>query len=316
VKVISLFSGAGGLDLGLKQAGHKIVWANDIDPDAVETYRANLGSEIVEADIGTLDPRNLPDAEVVVGGFPCQGFSLANRSRWEGDERNSLFRQFVRVLRAKEPAFFVAENVKGLLSLGGGEVKLKILKAFRAAGYHVEYRLLNAADYGVPQNRQRVIFLGSRLDLPEEVRLSFPEPTHARPSVASSLGLKPWVSVGEALESIPDVSDEHRLKNHVSSAYKVAYRNFTGHRVTDPTKPSPTILARGNGKGGVCAIPHPYRARRMSVRESAVVQTFPMSFEFVGGLNSMYRQVGNAVPVKLANRIGRELTKVQSELRL
>lgn len=316
MKVISLFSGAGGLDLGLTQAGHKIVWANDIDPDAVETYRINLGSEIVEADIGSLDPRELPDAEVVVGGFPCQGFSLANRSRWEGDERNSLFRQFVRVLRAKEPAFFVAENVKGLLSLGGGAVKTKILKAFRAAGYHVEYRLLNAADFGVPQNRQRVIFLGTRLDLPVSARLSFPAPTHARPAIANTLGLKPWVSVGEVLEKMPDISDEHRLKNHVSSAYKVTYRNFTGHRVTDPTKPCPTILARGNGKGGVCAIPHPYRERRMSVRESAVVQTFPMSFEFVGGLNSMYRQVGNAVPVRLANRIGRELTKVSSDLQL
>ena len=308
MKVISLFSGAGGLDLGLAQAGHQVVWANDIDRDAVLTYRRNIGTEIELSDISTIDARALPDADVVVGGFPCQGFSQANMVRWEGDERNTLFAHFVKVLRAKRPQYFIAENVKGLLSLGGGVLRDRILASFRRAGYRVRYQVLNAADFGVPQNRQRVIFLGTRSDLPASAEPQFPQATHSDPRKADSLGLTPWVGVGQVLAGLPDVGEPTDFPNHVCSQYKVAFRNFTGHRKTDPTKPSPTILARGNGKGGVCAIPHPFIDRRLSVRESALVQTFPLDFEFVGALNSMYRQVGNAVPVLLANHLGRSIS--------
>lgn len=307
MKIISLFSGAGGLDLGLINAGHKVVWANDIDKDAVATYRRNIGAEIEHANIGSVRVQSLPEADVVVGGFPCQGFSQANLRRWEGDVRNALFAQFVRVLRAKEPRYFIAENVKGLLSLGGGILLKRILNSFRRAGYRVEYQVLNAADYGVPQNRQRVIFLGTRCDLPGAKNLKFPEATHSRPGGRNGAGLKPWVGIGEALTSMPDAGTLQRWPNEVCSQYKVTYRNFTGHRMTDPAKPCPTILARGNGKGGVCAIPHPFHARRLSVRESAWVQTFPIDFEFVGALNSMYRQVGNAVPVRLGEHLGEVL---------
>ena len=309
LKIISLFSGAGGLDLGLAHAGHKVVWANDIDADAVATYRRNLDGEIAVADIAKVDARRLPHADVVVGGFPCQGFSQANMKRREGDVRNALFSQFVRVLRAKQPRYFIAENVRGLLSLAGGALLARILKSMQLAGYRVEYRVLNAADFGVPQNRHRVIFLGTHRDEHIARTLAFPAPTHANPSSAHCTGLSPWIGVGEALAAIPDVGAPHDLPNHVCSQYKVAYRNFTGHRVTDPAKPSPTILARGNGKGGVCAIPHPFFPRRMSVRESAAVQTFPLDFEFSGALNSMYRQVGNAVPVRLAYRLGGVLSE-------
>jgi DNA (cytosine-5)-methyltransferase 1 len=312
LKIISLFSGAGGLDLGLQNAGHKIVWANDIDEDAVDTYRLNIGNHIEHADITRLSARSLPDADAVVGGFPCQGFSQANMRRWEGDERNALFAQFVRILRAKEPRYFVAENVKGLLSLGGGSLLLRILGSFRRAGYRVEYRVLNAANYGVPQNRQRVIFLGTRNDIAKTRALTFPKPTHAKKDSSGAGQLKEWLTIGEALMAIPDVIEPHDFPNHVHSHYKVAYRNFTGHRKTDPDKPSPTILARGNGKGGVCAIPHPFWLRRMSVRESAWIQTFPLNFEFKGALNSMYRQVGNAVPVRLGEHLGRALKEATS----
>lgn len=306
IRVVSLFCGAGGLDLGFRRAGLSVVWANDFDADCVETYLTNVDPAVVYGDISKVDVSTIPDCDVVVGGFPCQGFSLANLRRHGDDERNSLYRQFLRVLRAKRPAYFVAENVRGLLSLEGGEVAKEIVKGFERCGYRVRYRVLNAADYGVPQTRNRVIFLGTRSDIAVEQDVSFPVPTHSRKATGSLL---PWVSVAEALRSIPEPDAEHLLKNHVCSQYKVTNRNFTGHRATDGTKPSPTILARGNGRGGVCAIQHPGNHRRMSVRESASVQTFPLDFEFAGKLNSMYRQVGNAVPVVLAERIGNEIMR-------
>ena len=247
-----------------------------------------------------MDVNEIPDCDVVVGGFPCQGFSLANLNRTVSDDRNRLYRAFVNVVRDKKPKFFLAENVRGLLSLGNGVVIEKIVKEFEASGYAVSYRLYNAADFGVPQNRVRVFIVGRRNDVPEG---NFAWP---KPSVASKARR---VSIGEALVKIPEPDSEHQLKNHVGSAYKVTNRNFTGHRRTDPDKPSPTILARGNGKGGVCAIQHPRNHRRMTVREQAVIQTFPIDFEFIGNLGSMYRQVGNAVPVKLACAFGKSFLK-------
>jgi DNA (cytosine-5)-methyltransferase 1 len=305
MKVVSLFSGAGGLDLGLVLTGHEVVWANDSDPDCVTTYRQNLSPHITLADVATLPTTDIPDADLIVGGFPCQGFSLANLLRSADDDRNRLYRQFLRVVRAKRPDYFLAENVRGLLSLDKGRVMQKILEDFRSIGYDVEYRLFNVADFGVPQNRWRVIILGTRRARPSLRKASFPEETHAR--VPGTRNLRPWVSIGEALRGIPEPSHpEHGMLNHVCSKYKVTNRNFTGHRRTDPDKPSPTILARGNGKGGVCALQHPNNHRRLTVRESAIIQTFPLRFEFHGGLNSMYRQVGNAVPVLFARRLGEQ----------
>ncbi len=311
MRIISLFSGAGGMDLGFKRAGHDIVWANDSDGDAVSTYRKNIGDHIVCDDIKLIDISSLPDADVVIGGFPCQGFSRANLLRTADDERNALYREFLRVIRVKQPRYFVAENVSGILSLDGGRVVDRILSDFGRAGFEVEYRLLNMADFGVPQSRKRVIFLGSRKNLPKRERPRFPEQTHSRDGIN---GYRRWVSIAEALRNVPEPTETHKLKNHVCSNYKVSIRDFTGHRRTDPAKPSPTILARGNGKGGVCAIHHPNNLRRLSVRESAIVQTFPKNFEFAGGLNSMYRQVGNAVPVLFAQMLAREIASAGKRL--
>ncbi len=304
MRVISLFSGAGGMDLGFQKAGHEIVWANDFDKDAVATYRANIGDHIVLGDIRKIPLTKIPNADIVVGGFPCQGFSRANRSRSASDERNMLYLEFLRVVAGKKPKYFVAENVSGILSLDGGGVLARILQDFANIGYEVDYRLINLADFGVPQTRKRVIFLGWRKSLPAAERPSFPAPTHANKPTG---GLKNWVSIGSLLEGLPEPEAAHTLKNHICSQYKVSIRDFTGHRATDPEKPSPTILARGNGKGGVCAIHHPGGHRRLSVRESAMVQTFPKHFEFHGGLNSMYRQIGNAVPVLFAYKLAKKL---------
>ena len=122
MRVVSLFSGAGGLDLGFKLAGNDIVWANDIDENACATYRENIGDHIVCEDIKDIDIKSIPDADIVIGGFPCQGFSLANLRRSIDDERNQLYKFFYSVIKTLKPKFFVAENVKGILSLGGGSV--------------------------------------------------------------------------------------------------------------------------------------------------------------------------------------------------
>lgn len=311
MRIASLFSGAGGLDLGLIKAGHKIIWANDFDADAVATYQKNIGHHIVLGAIEGIPSSKIPDCDVVVGGFPCQGFSQANLLRFEKDERNRLYLEFRRIISDMRPLYFLAENVRGILSLADGRAIKKIERDFAAAGYRVKKQLFNVADYGVPQNRWRVVIAGTREDMPESADFNFPLRTHAAPSKAKALGLKPWVTVAKALANIPEPDDRHSLPNHVCSQYKVTNRNFTGHRRTDPNKPSPTILARGNGKGGVCAIQHPMNHRRMSIRESAIVQTFPLPFEFVGKMNSCYRQVGNAVPVLFAQRLGEQLSAIQ-----
>jgi DNA (cytosine-5)-methyltransferase 1 len=307
MKIVSLFSGAGGLDLGLIQAGHQVVWANDFDPDCVETYRNNIGNHIVPGPIENIPTEQIPNADAVVGGFPCQGFSQANLLRFEKDDRNRLYLEFLRIVREKQPKWFLAENVRGILSLAKGNAIKRIEKDFADAGYRVQKKLFNTANYGVPQTRQRVIIAGTRADLPISLDFEYPTPTHAK---TGADGLPRWVTINEALAEIPEPESHHNLLNHICSQYKVTNRNFTGHRTTDPDKPSPTILARGNGKGGVCAIQHPRNHRRMSVREQALIQTFPLDFNFYGKLNSCYRQVGNAVPVLFARHLGNQLQQL------
>lgn len=305
--IISLFSGAGGLDLGLVLAGHTILWANDISKDAVATYKANIGDHIVCADIKDIDISSIPNADVVVGGFPCQGFSMANMRRNIEDERNFLYRFFYDTIRVKQPRYFIAENVKGILSLGKGTVIKQITEDFAEAGYIVEVHKVNMADYGIPQHRERVIIVGQRKDLGQTMMFPFPKETHSK---EASDGMLKHISIRQALESADYLCDD---PNSVYSSYKVVYKNFTAHRQTDPDKPSPTILARGNGKGGVCAIPHYNGERRLSVRESAVIQTFPTTFVFKGAMGSCYRQIGNAVPVEFGRLLGESLNTLSCE---
>ena len=308
MKIISLFSGAGGLDLGLIQAGNQVIWANDIDANAVETYRKNIGNHIIQDDIKNIDIEQIPDGDVVVGGFPCQGFSQANRFRMLDDSRNQLYRFFYDVIKQKQPKFFIAENVKGILSLGKGEAIKQIIADFQEAGYITDLHLVNVADYGVPETRQRVIIIGQRKDLGDKMLFVFPTPTHSKDGEG---GLLKWISVKEAIGHFPDPDLPNNVLNHEYSKYKVEFRDYTAHRPTDPDKPSPTILARGNGGGGVCAIPHYNGLRRMTVRESASVQTFPEDFEFCGVRGSCYRQIGNAVPVLFAKKLGAELIRLE-----
>jgi DNA (cytosine-5)-methyltransferase 1 len=300
MRVVSLFSGAGGLDLGFIKAGHEVVWANDNYEDAVETYKLNIGNHIICKDIREVPSEVIPNHDILIGGFPCQGFSLANTGRNEKDERNKLYLEFLRVLEDKKPLFFVAENVKGILSLGKGEIFKMIIADFSKAGYKVKYKVLNAADYGVPQKRQRVIIIGTREDI--DVNIQYPNPTRSN-EVGLFENLDPWVTIGEALKEIPDPDGKHNLLNHTYSKFKLKFNGYIGNRAIDPNKPAPTVTARGDAKGGVVVLHHPNNKRRMSVRELAVVQSFPLDFEFYGSNSSAYRQIGNAVPPKLGQKI-------------
>lgn len=308
MNIVSLFSGAGGLDCGLIQAGHKILWANDIDKDAVATYKENIGNHIVCADIKDISTNDIPNADVVVGGFPCQGFSMANMQRTVDDKRNLLYRFFYNVIKTKQPKYFIAENVRGILSLGKGAVIEKIVKDFENAGYIVNVNKINMADYGVPQNRIRVIITGKRKDLDENHNFIMPKATYDK---NGKNGLKKWKSIKEELDRFPDPDTPNDTINHTYSKYRVVVRDFTGHRMTDPDKPCPTILARGNGGGGVVAIPHYNGKRRLTIRESAAIQTFPDNFHFIGAQNSCYRQVGNAVPCLFGKLLGIELKRLE-----
>jgi len=184
MKVISLFSGAGGLDLGFSLAGHEIVWANDFDEYAVQTYEKNFNRfnkhKVVRGNI--IDylnndeeflKKDIPDADIVIGGFPCQGFSIANINRNMSDERNYLYLQVLKMIQLKNPKFILLENVKGLENMEKGKILSMIINDIEntGSGYTVYYNLLNALNYGVPQNRERVIIFGVRNDLKDKVKI-------------------------------------------------------------------------------------------------------------------------------------------------
>lgn len=226
----------------------------------------------------------------------------------EGDERNALYKQLIRIIDAKKPKFFLAENVKGLTNLAKGKVFQMILSDFSELGYKVKYKILNAADYGVPQTRQRVIIVGVRNDV--DFEYNFPKATHSKDGAD---GLPKWISVSEAMAPIPDPDSPNDMLNHEYSKYKLNFNGYLGHRQLDPEKPAPTVTARGDNKGGVVILPHPNGERRMSCRELAAVQSFPLDYEFYGNRSSIYRQIGNAVPPLLGFAVANVFNQYKEE---
>ena len=160
----SLFCGAGGLDIGFERAGFKTVWANDYDADACKTHETWSDATVVKGDIGKIDINSIPSTDIILGGFPCQGFSLSGPRKID-DSRNVLYKHYVKIVRDKKPLAFVGENVKGLLTMGDGAIIDAIVNEFSDCGYNVFYQLVNARDYEVPQDRERVIIFGFRKDL-------------------------------------------------------------------------------------------------------------------------------------------------------
>jgi len=321
MKVVSLFSGCGGLDLGLVNAGHKIVYASDIDKDSCDTYTQNFGHTCVCEDVKVLDTKKLPKYDLLVGGFPCQGFSVANIYRHENDTRNELYLQIVRILNDTQPKYFLAENVQGILSLGGGKVVKMIENDFSnvgidngGKGYEVRKYLLNAVDYGVPQNRKRVIFLGISKEFDSDIRnkmfAKFP------PAITHSdidFNLPKYKTLNDAIGDLPEpyTKKGQNINNHISTNHAVKINGYIGNRKLDWNKPSPTIVGRGGGTGGPVIAVHPNLKRRFSVRETARIQTFPDNFVFLGSTSSQYRQIGNAVAVDFAYHLGLSLKKIE-----
>jgi modification methylase ngoFVII len=321
-KILSLFSGCGGLDLGFHQAGYETVWANDFSHWACESFRKNIGDVIVEGDIEQIDPNDpsIPDCDIILGGFPCQDFSMIWKQPGLEGERGNLYKSFLRFVNAKKPKVFVAENVKGLLTANKKKAIQQIITDFENCGYYVQAKLYNFAEFGVPQFRERVLIVGVRLDTGFDFH--HPEPTHGE---NTDHGLLPYVTAGQAISDIPENASNHeKLKIseqtkkrldlipeggnysdiprdhplYVKSMLSLVYRRM--HR----DKPSTTIIAAGGGGTWGYHFPEP---RAFTNRERARLQSFPDNFEFIGSTTEVRRQIGNAVPpqgvVELAKAI-------------
>lgn len=308
-KVVSLFSGCGGMDLGFKHAGYELIWANDFEKAACDTYAINLGEHIVHGDITELDLKQIPDCDVMIGGFPCQDFSMIWKRGGLETDRGNLYKYFVKAVKLKKPRIFVAENVKGLLTANQGAAVKTITEDFARIGYKVSVDLYNFADYGVPQIRQRIFIVGVRNDVDWE--FTKPEPTHIKEN---------YVSAGKALVGVKKVklNNEHQNiaektkkmlnmipeggnfsdipKNHplyVKGMISHVYRRL--HR----GKPSTTIIAGGGG--GTWGY-HFEEPRPLTNRERARLFCYPDDFAFVGSITEVRKQIGNSVP-PLAARI-------------
>lgn len=289
----SLFCGAGGLDLGFHRAGFRTIWANDVDPDACKTHQNWSSAKVVCGDISQIDLSCVPASDVILGGFPCQGFSLSGPRKID-DSRNILYKYYVELVRRNEPLAFVGENVKGLLTMAGGQIIEAINAEFSDCGYDVYCKLINAKNYGVPQDRERVIIVGFRKDL--RIRgFDLPE-TNGRSA-----------TLLDALRDLPEAKPDEICFAPYSSRYMSRNRKRDWNQVayTVPAMAKQVTLYPGSpdmvkldrdlwrfGTGG--------ETRRLSWREVAAIQTFPMDLPFAGDLTSKYKQIGNAVPVRLA----------------
>jgi len=314
MKIISLFSGAGGLDLGFKQAGFNTIWANEYDKDIWETFEKNFKETTLDRrSIVKVNSDEIPETLGLIGGPPCQSWSEAGKSRGIDDDRGQLFFEFIRVLRDKKPLFFLAENVSGMLAKRHSEALENIKKHFTDSGYRLSFKLLNAHDYGVPQDRKRIFFIGFREDL--NIEFEFPK------VFKKKLYLKDVIedlkeSVLPAVNKTYSNDDACELFNHEYMTGGFSSMYMSRNRVRSWDEPSFTIQA-----GGRHAPLHPQAPkmelvekdkrkfvegkeelyRRLSIRECARVQTFPDGHKFYyKNLTAGYKMVGNAVPPALA----------------
>jgi DNA (cytosine-5)-methyltransferase 1 len=315
LNIVSLFSGAGGLDLGFEKAGFKTVYANEYDKSIWDTFQYNFKNiKLDKRDIRKINSNEIPDCIGVIGGPPCQSWSEAGSLRGINDSRGKLFFDYIRIIKDKKPLFFVAENVSGILHSRNAEAFNNIIQGFKEIGYNVKYQLLNAKDYNVPQDRQRVFIIG----LLDKDNFEFPEPK------------KKKITLEEAISDLqknakPFVSGKEDEFNHeyYTAGYSTIFMSRNRVRAWD--EQSFTIQA-----GGRHAPLHPQAPkmefieknkrefrkgsedlyRRLTVRECARVQTFPDDFKFIyNNVLDGYKMVGNAVPVNLAYEIAKQILK-------
>lgn len=318
--LLSLFSGCGGLDLGLVQAGYKVVWANDFDHWSCQTYKRNFGDHIYEGSIVDVDFSKVPDCEIITGGFPCQDFSMIAKRGGLATDRGNLYKHFVRAVDAKRPKVFVGENVKGILSANQGRAIKQIVQDFGALGYSVKYKLCNFAKYGAPQLRERVIIIGVRNDIDYEFK--FPEYTHnernyytagealknVRGALYNNEHQKILDSTVEKLKLIPEGKNftsipresPHYVKGMISHVYRRLHRDL----------PSTTIIAGGGG--GTWGY-HYEEDRPLTNRERARLFGYPDDFIFEGSITEVRRQIGNSVPPIAAKVIAEHLLPIFSK---
>ena len=293
---VSLFCGAGGLDVGFEQAGFRTIWANDFDKDACKTHQNWSKSKVVCGDISKVDVADIPDSDIILGGFPCQGFSLSGPRKID-DSRNALYKHYVRIVKAKQPQIFVGENVKGLLTMADGKIFEAIQEEFSMCGYNVYPQLVNAKDFGVPQDRERVIIVGFRKDLKID-NFAIPVPKNKHMTMREALAGMPEPDINDICNA--PYSSRYMSRNRKRGWDDVSYTiPAMAKQVTlYPGSPDMEKVGTDLWKFGDAGV-----TRRFSWREAAVIQTFPRDLEFSGDLVSKYKQIGNAVPVKLAEYI-------------
>lgn len=289
----SLFCGAGGLDMGFDHAGFRTIWANDFDADACKTHQNWSKANVVCGDISKVDYSAIPVSDVMLGGFPCQGFSLSGPRKID-DSRNVLYKHYVKLVRQNKPMAFIGENVKGLLTMGGGQIIEAIVADFSECGYDVFYKLINAKNFGVPQDRERVIIVGFRKDLKVN-SFELPETNGETMTLRDAIGNMPEAKSGEVCNA--PYSSRYMSRNRKRGWDDVAYTvPAMAKQVTLwPGSPDMEKVDKDLWRFGDNGI-----TRRLSWREVAAIQTFPTDLEFCGDLTSIYKQIGNAVPVKLA----------------
>ena len=323
-KVVSLFSGCGGMDKGFKDAGYKCVWANDFDKDAQEVYSLNLG-DIDGRDIRMVSVDEIPDCDVITAGFPCQPFSNAGNRKGVYDSRGELYLECLRIIKSKMPKVVLFENVKGLLSSkhqNGNSLIDEIKKDLENMGYRANYKVVNASDYGVPQNRERMILVAFRNDLEKEFVfppvqsdksklvlkyiLDIPSDVPNQsywPYSPQAQGMIEQIPQGGSWKSIPYEMLSPRFKKIRDDMKRYHAPNFYRRFSLDEINGTITASAQPEN----CGITHPIHNRRYTIREIARIQTFPDDFLFIDDtlkhIVAMYKVIGNAVPCHLAEVI-------------
>lgn len=325
LKVASFFSGAGGLDLGFKQAGFDIIFANEFDKDIWATYEHNHADTTLDTrSITLINESEVPDCDGIIGGPPCQSWSEGGARRGINDKRGQLFFDFIRILEAKKPAFFLAENVSGMLASRHKEALDNIKETFKNAGYDLHFKLLNATDFGIAQDRKRVIFIGFRTDL--DIDYSFPKPTkEAKKNLEDIIQDLEHNAVPALNKSKPN--PDVKIANHEYMTGGFSSMYMSRNRVRAWDEPSFTIQA-----GGRHAPIHPSAPkmvkleqdkfmfspsgeyRRLSVRECARIQSFPDDFIFkYSDVNHGYKMIGNAVNVDFAKILAESIMNALSQ---
>ncbi len=326
--VVSLFAGAGGLDLGFEKAGFNIVWANEFDKRIWATYEANHKAILDHRSITDIHPNEIPDCIGIIGGPPCQSWSEGGSRRGIEDKRGQLFFDYIRILKAKQPLFFLAENVSGILEPRHSEALKQILALFEKAGYVVFLKLLNANDYDVAEDRKRIFIVGFRKDL-GITKFDYPQPYKQKPTLR------------DAIWDLRETAVPAKDKNKTNGTYCIVpnHEYFTGgfspifmsrNRVRSWDEPAFTVQASGRQSQlhpqapkmqKLASDKHVFAKgkedlyRRLSVREAARIQGFPDSFRFIySDLNDGYKMIGNAVPIMMAHAMAVSIIKTLSNL--